>query len=103
MIESYETETQWWSYFVHSKIMIKIISDQNKLKRNIFNISYRHILVITHKSLIQRFSRIIFKAKDDQTLISYDFVMWDLFLLIWWNVLNWSLINALKNILAHRI
>ena len=43
------------------------------------------------------------KKKDDQTLISDDFVMRDLFLLIWWNVFNWSLINALKNILAHRI
>ena len=38
-----------------------------------------YTLVITHKSLIQRFSRIVFKVKDDQTLISDDFVMWDLF------------------------
>ena len=70
------------------------------------NIQYQlsaYTLVITHKSLIQRFSRIVFKVKDDQTLISDDFVMWDLFLPIWWNALHWSLINALKNILAHRL
>ena len=52
------------------------------------NIQYQlsaYTLVITHKSLIQRFSRIVFKVKDDQTLISDDFVMWDLFLPIWYD------------------